>query len=109
MFVCSVGINTIQGQVKMKLFEEQQATPLQEKLELIADKIGKFGIIIAFATFIVLTLYLIIDVTQGKLDLLGMEAIARLVSFLMIGITIVVMAVPEGLHFIFCNQVLAYL
>jgi len=38
-----------------------------------------------------------------------MEAIARLVSFLMIGITIVVMAVPEGLHFIFCNQVLAYL
>ena len=57
-----MGTNTIQGQMKLKLFEEQQATPLQEKLEVVADKIGKLGIGTAIATFAVLSVYLIIDV-----------------------------------------------
>lgn len=48
--------------MKLKLFEEQQATPLQEKLEVVADKIGKLGIGTAIATFAVLSVYLIIDV-----------------------------------------------
>lgn len=98
MLVCQVGVNTIQGQMKVKLFEEQQATPLQEKLEVVANKIGKLGIGTALATFAVLSVYLVIDISQGKYEFFGLDTLGHFVNFLMIGITIVVMAVPEGLH-----------
>lgn len=38
-------------------------TPLQEKLESLADTIGKFGLTFAIITFIALMIRLIIDVT----------------------------------------------
>ena len=55
------------------------------------------GIGTAIATFVVLTVYLIIDISVGKYEFFGLDTIEHFVNFLMIGITIVVMAVPEGL------------
>ena len=43
---------------------------------------------------LILTGYLIYDATKG--DIGSLDFVKRIISFLMIGITIVVMAVPEG-------------
>ena len=43
-----------------KLTIEEEATPLQEKLETIANEIGKIGVYVAILTFIAMTIKLII-------------------------------------------------
>ena len=47
----------------MKVDYTDIETPLQEKLESLADAIGKFGLSFAIITFIALMIRLIIDVT----------------------------------------------
>lgn len=47
-------------------------------------------------TVSVLTIYLVVDIVLGKVDNIT-KILDRLVGFIMIGITIIVMAVPEGL------------
>lgn len=61
-----------------------------------ANDIGKIGIACAVLTVSVLTIYLVIDIVRGKVDNLT-KILDRLIGFIMIGITIIVMAVPEGL------------
>ena len=43
-----------------KLNIEDEATPLQQKLETIANEIGKIGVYVAILTFIVMTIKLVI-------------------------------------------------
>lgn len=43
-----------------------------------------------------MTVYLVVDIALGKVDNVT-KILDRLVGFIMIGITIIVMAVPEGL------------
>lgn len=90
----SVGANSQWGIIKAHLEEEQDQTPLQEKLDAMANAIGNVGIASAIATFIammVMKLY----VKPAYLDEVGVFAHA-LEAFI-IGVTIVVVAVPEGL------------
>ena len=53
--VCAVGRNTTTGEVEEKLFEDDdEGTPLQQKLERVANFIGKIGMYVAIATFFAL-------------------------------------------------------
>jgi Ca2+-transporting ATPase len=49
--VCAVGVHTQQGQAESKLNIDAEQTPLQGKLEKIADLIGWIGIYASILTF----------------------------------------------------------
>lgn len=59
--VCAVGTHTRSGMAEEKLNIEDEETPLQGKLETIANEIGKIGVYVAILTFIVMTIKLIIN------------------------------------------------
>ncbi|CAG9332983.1 unnamed protein product [Blepharisma stoltei] len=93
--VLAVGKNSFQGKnYEMLQQEETDETPLQQKLNWIAFGIGKVGLAVAIMTFLVLIIYLIIDVAE---DGWVKETWSRLISDFIISITIIVVAVPEGL------------
>lgn len=93
--VVTVGIKTFLGKNMEKIQNvEETETPLQEKLNYIAELIGQVGFIMAIATFAVLIIYVIIDViSNGWGDKTG----SNIVDAFIIAVTIVVVAVPEGL------------
>jgi len=97
LLVCAVGIDTQIGQLKLKLQEENPPTPLQLKLENVANQIGKIGLYTAILTVLVMIIHLLVEICMGWRALADMENLQELVSFLLIGITIIVVAVPEGL------------
>ena len=53
--VCAVGIHTRSGQAEQKLNIEEEITPLQHKLETIANQIGGVGVLVSVLTFIIVT------------------------------------------------------
>lgn len=59
--VCAVGSHTRSGMAEEKLNIEEEATPLQYKLETIANEIGKIGVYVAIITFIAMTIKLIVQ------------------------------------------------
>lgn len=96
--ICAVGAHSRSGMAEEKLNIEDEETPLQSKLETIANEVGKVGVYCAILTFIGLTIKLIIttmlDDTQS---LVSWYTLTQMVSFIIIAITVVVVAVPEGL------------
>jgi P-type E1-E2 ATPase len=97
MLVLAVGVNSCWGKIQADLEQEESQTPLQENLEELAKKIGYFGLICAIIVFIVLTLWWIAQrwiVHDIKFKASDLE---DFVQFFIIAVTIVVVAVPEGL------------
>jgi magnesium-transporting ATPase (P-type) len=58
--VCAVGVNTRSGMAEEKLNIEEEETPLQAKLETIANEIGRIGVYVALLTFISMTVKMIV-------------------------------------------------
>jgi P-type Ca2+ transporter type 2C len=58
--VCGVGFNTCSGKAGKTLDIQNELTPLQMKLETIANSIGKVGLFVAIFTFIILIIKLLI-------------------------------------------------
>ena len=94
MLVTAVGPASKIGQT-VSLVEGQEAenTPLQDKLEALANDIGRVGTLAGALTFFVLTALWWAAPPAG---LVGKDWTA-LLRFFIVGITIVVVAVPEGL------------
>lgn len=97
--ILMVGKNSCVGKIMSKLGQKIEQTPLQEKLETIATDIGKLGMI--SATITVLVLFIRFFIEQGIEgydwgDNIG-DYIQDWFGYIIIGITIVVVAVPEGL------------
>ena len=94
MQVTSVGDNTVLGTINVSLQEKDESkTPSEEKLDRLANGIGKFGYCGGAAAAIikvVLGLMNMSDYTVGNVAYL-------LLSSLVLGVSIIVMAVPEGL------------
>lgn len=61
--VLAVGKETRAGRAESTLDIEDELTPLQEKLERIANEIGKAGVFVALATLLVLLIRMIIAAT----------------------------------------------
>jgi P-type Ca2+ transporter type 2C len=73
--------------------EEVEDTPLQVRLEALAETIGKFGTIAGALTVLVLSvMWFMNPVAAGEV-----RQYTDLVRFFIVGVTIVVVAVPEGL------------
>lgn len=60
MITCAVGMDSNLGKYYRDLSGDREQTPLQEKLEDVANDIGKIGLLAALATFFILCIHLLI-------------------------------------------------
>jgi len=98
MLVTSVGINTEWGRTLEKVQDEDDddSTPMQRTLADMAEMIGWVGLAVAALVFALLCIYWVIDI--GTKDrYFSWSSAPELLQFLIVAITIVVVAVPEGL------------
>ncbi|KAK3020811.1 hypothetical protein RJ639_047683 [Escallonia herrerae] len=99
MMVTTVGMRTQWGKLMATLSEGgDDETPLQVKLNGVATIVGKIGLLFAIVTFAVLVQRLFgRKLQEGTLwSWSGRDAIEML-EYFAVGVTIVVVAVPEGL------------
>lgn len=96
-FVCtSVGVNSSFGKIMMSVRTEMDATPLQKKLEKLAMAIAKLGSTAAILLFTVLLCRFIASVVTSPSGDPSTDAF-RFMDILIVTVTIIVVAVPEGL------------
>lgn len=90
----AVGRDSQWGVIKSHLEKEQEQTPLQVKLDYMAAMIGYVGMGAAVATFIAMMFIKIVVKPEYLHDI---SAWHHALDAFIIGVTIVVVAVPEGL------------
>ena len=100
MLVAAVGKNSYYGKLKMMIDHANDDTPLQEKLTVLAEQVGHVGMVSAAATFGAMLLHYIYDCVMSD-DMFGMlfsaDTLHELIEYFIIAVSIVVVAVPEGL------------
>lgn len=88
MLVVAVGERSMQGRIRKATAQETKDTPLQEKLEDMVKMIGYIGTGAAVLTFAAMMLQLAFaDINAGE----------QVLSAFIIAVTIIVVAIPEGL------------
>nr|POE47533.1 calcium-transporting atpase 2 [Quercus suber] len=95
MLVTAVGIHSSYGKTMLSLQESNDATPLQSKLNGLAEYIAKLGSAAALLLFVVLFIKFLAQLPgdQQTPDQKGQQFLSILIT----AVTIVVVAVPEGL------------
>ncbi|KAM7212690.1 hypothetical protein V8F06_011941 [Rhypophila decipiens] len=93
--VTAVGVNSSYGRITMAMHTEQGDTPLQKKLNRLADSIAWLGGGAALLLFIVLLIKFLagLSTNPGTPAQKGQEFLTHFIT----AITVVVVAVPEGL------------
>lgn len=91
--VTAVGPHSEWGKTMALVVRESGNTPLQEKLGVLASAIGKIGLFVAVICFIVLLIRWIIENKGFPMS----EFASGPLQFFIFAVTIVVVAVPEGL------------
>ncbi|TWU72307.1 plasma membrane calcium [Metarhizium rileyi] len=95
-FVCtSVGVNSSLGKIIMSVRTEAEDTPLQKKLEGLALAIAKLGAAAAGLLFFILLVRFLVDLPYD--DRSSALKASAFMDILIVAITIIVVAVPEGL------------
>ncbi len=61
MVVAAVGKTSYYGKLKMKIQQDDEDTPLQQKLSILAEQVGHVGMVSAAATFLAMSLHYIYD------------------------------------------------
>jgi Ca2+ transporting ATPase len=91
-----VGASSSIGRIKALVLTDNELSPLQEKLEKIARDIGKIGLGAAILTVVVLLLRFLIE--MGIHDTWSDGSRYKIfVEYFLIGIAVLVVAIPEGL------------
>ncbi|KAL4507213.1 hypothetical protein ABPG72_002006 [Tetrahymena utriculariae] len=99
MVVLAVGqMSRVGKQQALMNDKEEKKTPLQQKLDVFVEKIGSIGFKWAFITVFCMSLNLLYTIySSNDLKLLSIDTLSEIVDYLIVGITLVVIAVPEGL------------
>jgi len=95
MLVTATGVNSSYGKTMMALREETEATPLQAKLNTLAEYIAKLGSAAALILFVVLLIKFLAGLPNNHENAAAKGQ--RFINILIVAVTIVVVAVPEGL------------
>lgn len=97
--VTAVGVQSLHGRTMMNLTEEPEVTPLQARLDGLAEGISKYGMLVALILFIILFIRFCVRIAPGGRDHHhpSSEKGRLFMDILITAITIVVVAVPEGL------------
>ncbi|KAL1626429.1 plasma membrane calcium [Neofusicoccum ribis] len=93
--VTSVGVNSSYGKILMAMRQDPEPTPLQVKLDGLAGAIAKLGSSAAAFLFFVL-LFRFLGTLPGS-ELTANEKASKFMDILIVAITVIVVAVPEGL------------
>ena len=93
--VTSVGVHSSHGKTMMALKEDAEATPLQSKLNTMAEYIAKLGGAAALLLFIVLLIKFLVQLRHSTAT--PAQKGQTFLQILIVSITVVVVAVPEGL------------
>lgn len=100
MLVLATGVNSQYGKLKTVLQKEDEETPLQQKLTILAEQIGHVGMYSAGATFICMLGHILYGAAQSG-DFVGslftLATLHELVDAFIVAVSIIVVAVPEGL------------
>lgn len=92
----AVGVNSSYGKTLMALNDDPEMTPLQSKLNVIAEYIAKLGGAAGLLLFIVLFIKFLANLkNQGNLT--PTEKGQEFLNIFIVVVTIIVVAVPEGL------------
>ncbi|PPJ53383.1 hypothetical protein CBER1_01013 [Cercospora berteroae] len=95
MVVTAVGTNSTYGRTMLSLQESNDATPLQAKLNNLAEYIAKLGSAAALLLFVVLLIKFLAGLPNN--DRTPADKGQQFMRILITAVTIVVVAVPEGL------------
>ena len=97
MIVCGVGVNSINEKIRQisGFDNEEEQTPLQERLGHLAILLGKIGLIAGIIMTFVLILYTSIEAIID--NEWTSDETSEIISAFIIGIIILVVAIPEGL------------
>ena len=97
--VCAVGEHTrwTKENPVEDLEDDNNLTPLQTKLDLLAKYIGKWSYIAGFLTFVFMILYLTLDIMISADELLSNRTLEQMLNIFTIAVAIVIVSVPEGL------------
>ncbi|KAJ6145465.1 ATPase P-type K/Mg/Cd/Cu/Zn/Na/Ca/Na/H-transporter [Penicillium chermesinum] len=93
--VTATGVHATHGRTMMSLQEEGETTPLQTKLNKLAEYIAKLGLASGLLLFVVLFIKFLVRLKNidGGADAKGQAFL----QIFIVAVTIVVVAVPEGL------------
>lgn len=93
--VTATGMHATYGRTMMSLQEEGETTPLQTKLNVLAEYIAKLGLASGLLLFVVLFIKFLVRLKdiEGGADAKGQAFL----QIFIVAVTIVVVAVPEGL------------
>lgn len=97
--VTAVGVNSIHGRTMISLNHDSEVTPLQARLDNLAEGISKYGFLAALVLFVVLFIRFCVNIAPGgKFNHeLAAEKGKKFLDIIIVAVTIVVVAVPEGL------------
>jgi Ca2+-transporting ATPase len=93
--VTATGVHSSYGKTMMSLREDSEVTPLQSKLNVLATYIAKLGGAAALLLFVVLFIEFLVRLKSS--DATPAEKGQNFLNILIVAITVVVVAVPEGL------------
>ena len=93
--VTAVGVNSSYGKTMMSLREDSEVTPLQSKLNVLATYIAKLGSAAALLLFVVLFIEFLVRLRGSNAS--PAEKGQNFLDILIVAITVIVVAVPEGL------------
>ena len=93
--VTAVGVNSTHGKTMMSLQDDAQTTPLQSKLNVLAEYIAKLGLAAGLLLFVCTFIKFLTQLhsIQGGAKAKGQQFL----QVFIVAVTIVVVAVPEGL------------
>ncbi|CAK0781476.1 hypothetical protein CVIRNUC_005383 [Coccomyxa viridis] len=92
MLVVAVGAESEWGRTMALVATEAQPTPLQDALSVLATAIGKIGLTVGVVCFVVLFVRWLVQ-NKG----FNKDEPNKILDFFIFGVTIIVVAVPEGL------------
>ncbi|KII89872.1 hypothetical protein PLICRDRAFT_40040 [Plicaturopsis crispa FD-325 SS-3] len=95
--VVAVGTKSFNGRIMMALRGDTENTPLQLKLNALAELIAKLGSAAGLILFVALMIRFFVQLGQGVPARTPSEYGIAFVQILIISVTLVVVAVPEGL------------
>lgn len=93
--VTATGIHSTYGKTMMSLREDNEVTPLQSKLNVLAEYIAKLGGAAALLLFVVLLIEFLVHLRTSTQN--SSQKGQTFLNILIVAITVVVVAVPEGL------------
>ena len=93
--VTSVGVNSSYGKMMMSLREDSQTTPLQMKLNILAEYIAKLGLAAGLLLFVVALIKFLAGLPRNRGT--PSDKGQQFLQIFIVAVTVVVVAVPEGL------------